>query len=242
MTISDVYRLMLGRAHVSAQDALTKEMVLSCCRDYYPTNSSSSYTAIGIDVRPDILDFVAVQRADSQGGVRVLTVRELTGKTMWNDAAQLARNLNAQSQVVDCRPETGMARRYQERAPGEVWLAEYHDGSAGYTFDRKSFMVKANRTELLDDTHWLVDTPGKLILPYPTEMVQQFAFEMTQLVKMNKEDPATGKMRSVYIKRGPDHKRHALGYAMLAAKRCAIIPEGQVGPAPVVVKRAYDID
>jgi hypothetical protein len=242
MTLSDVYRLELGRAHVSAQEALTKEMVLSCCRDYYPVNRSTSYTAIGIDVRPDCLDFVCIQRADSQGAVRLLCVREFVGKTMWNDAAELARNLNAQCQVVDVRPETGMARRYAERASGEVWLCEYNDAAGGVHFDQKSGLVKANRTELLDNTHYLVDTPGQLTLPYPTDMIQQFAVEMTNLVKMNKEDPATGKMKSLYIKRGPDHKRHALGYALLASLRCGIVPQGQNGPAPVTVKRDYDID
>jgi len=218
MTLSDVYRKILGRAHVAAKDKLTSDQVLACCRDYAVVVASTVPTAIGMDVGKDVLYMVAVHPLEAKA-LRLIGAWEFRGEHCWDLANAMAKALNAHTQVVDGMAETFAARKYQKKGTGYVFLAQYNDKISGYNYNMGSGVVSAKRTELLDQTHWLATYPGKLSLPYPSQVIKDFALHMSNMTKVPQEDPESGAIHYVYVKMGPDHFRHALGYAVLAANR-----------------------
>jgi len=143
----------------------------------------------------------------------------------FNDVHDIGKRFNVRCAVIDALPETRKAREFQQAEPYAVWLCYYVDSQYGHTWDESNFIIKANRTELLDTTHDLIQKPGELIIPRRNTEVEQFALEMANAVKVVDENPETGSRAYKYRATGPDHYRHALGYCWLASERVPVSPD-----------------
>ena len=88
--------------------------------------------------------------------------------------------------------------------------------------DEESGVIVTGRTEICDATHKLVTIPGMLEIPRRCNEVDEYALEMTNLVKVLEEDKKTGGVKYRYKaldKTGHgEHYRHATNYFKLACE------------------------
>ena len=222
--IADFYRYVLGLAYLDADQGLTAADVLLRCTNDPPATLSSRPTVMGVDVGKVLHVTIGYRLGlESYQVIAALVVES------WPELKQVAKAFNAGVTVIDSMPELSKARDYQRAAPGEVWLCQYIESVRGMSFERKTGIVSVNRTEALDDSLFIVRTPGRLRLPRPSRMVQWFATEVANSVKVVTKDPGTGKVHARYMETGPDHFRHSLSYFLIGARRSSpILKETQV--------------
>ncbi len=212
--LADIVRLRLGKPYVAAEDRLRQSDVLSCCGDYGQLNSSDGPCAMGIDCqKPKRVVIGARTGRDSYSVFRVMPY----GDHSWDGLTDLVRRFNVKSVVIDIRPYEDSARECQKRLNRLgviVFLCEYSETTPiGSSFNTKSGICKVNRTEVLDQSHRVVTTQGKLNLPHRCPEIEEFAKQMCATAKIL--DPKKGHYR--YRKLGTDDYRHAMNYFILAA-------------------------
>ncbi len=125
--------------------------------------------------------------------------------------------------VIDAQPHTHAARAFAKRHPGRVFLADYGEtqkGMVDWGYDTEHTpTVKINRTDALDgwrDAHQM----GTRRIPRLEGEGREYARQMTNIVRLMREDPNTGQKRAVWRRRGPDdHYAHADAYAEVALMR-----------------------
>ena len=125
--------------------------------------------------------------------------------------------------VIDAQPGIHSARSFAKRHQGRVWLAYYGDtqkGMADWKYDTDNTpTVTINRTNALDgwrDAHQM----GKRRIPRLEGEGQEYARQMTNIVRLMREDPDTGQKRALWRRRGADdHYAHADAYAEVALTR-----------------------
>ena len=141
------------------------------------------------------------------------------GMEAWDEIADLCYRFNVKSGVIDIYPYEDMARHFQKKhaASMKIWLCEYKETTPlGTVFNPNTKMVQVARTEIMDTTHRLVATPGKLILPRRA-MCIDFAKQVASPFKVLETNKKTGQKVYRYKKTNtPDHFRHALNYFELA--------------------------
>ncbi len=213
--IADVYRYVLGRAYLEAQYGLSANDVLLCCTPELPASSSLLPTVMGVDVGKQL--HVLIGQRLTADSLRILTALLVDS---FDELAAVGRAFNVEVTAIDNEPEIRAAREYQGRGPGQIWLSDYIDSVLPAAYDETTRVVKVNRTEILDATHYYIRTPGKLWLPAPTEVVKMFADHCAALAKVVEKNPKTGDVKGVYVQTGPaDHFRHAFANLILAARR-----------------------
>jgi hypothetical protein len=125
--------------------------------------------------------------------------------------------------VIDALPNQHAARAFARRFPGRVYLAYYGEtqkGMVDWGHDTEHTpTAKINRTDALDgwrDAHQM----GTRRIPRPEGEGREYLRQMTNIVRLMREDPDTGQKRAVWRKRGADdHYAHADAYAEVALKR-----------------------
>lgn len=212
--LGDVIRLRLGRPYLDAKHGLTAADVLLCCGRDPAMLSSSIPTALGADVGKVIHVVIGVRLTND--AYRILTCLTVDG---WDELKRLAMAFNVEVSSIDNEPEIHKAREYQASGPGRIWLSDYVESVQPANYDEKTHVVKVNRTEILDTTHFYIVTPGRLILPAANSMVEMFADQCAAMVKVVARDERTGDQSSTYLSNGPDHFRHAFANFLLAAKQ-----------------------
>ncbi len=225
--IKDVYRLMLGIAYISIEDQLTESAVLACCGVEKMPNSFVGPCAMGIDVGKTL--YVVI-------GYKINPKQYVTIKTTrvdnWNAIHDLARRYNVRSCVIDIGPDIFKPREFQQAEPYEIFLCRYSETlSTGTKWDLKTGVVTVNRTEVCDQTHWLVMTPGMLTIPRLSDEIKQYTKEMCALAKVPEKDDFTGAIIERYKNIAPDHYRHATNYFYLAAQRIGFVSTQYTGSA-----------
>jgi hypothetical protein len=212
--MGDVMRLRLGRPYIAAEDQLTTPEVFNCCGSGAQLTSHRGPCAFGLDVGKT--KHLVIGARTGTDRYEIFRVERLSG---WNEIGDMIRKFNCKSGVIDIRPYEDEARRFQNSMRGmRIFLCEYSESTPlGTSYNRKTGIVKVNRTEVCDATHDLVVAKGKLVLPssrYPEITV--FAKQVCNPAKILEVNKRT-KM-SVYRYRGTDdHYRHALNYFLLAA-------------------------
>lgn len=212
--LGDVLRLRFGLPYLEAQYGLSANEILLACTQEPPASRSSLMTAMGVDVGK-VLHVVIGRRigSDAYRIVATLLVDD------FDELKKVAKAFRVTCSCIDNEPELRAARAYQSSGPGRIWLSDYVEAVGPAAYEVKTGIVRVNRTEALDDTHFYLSKPGRLLLPTATKLVRQFAEECASMAKVVTRDSATGKTRAQYISRGPDHFRHAFVNFLLAARQ-----------------------
>ncbi len=218
-TEAEFQRTVLGVAFARAEDLLRESEVLSLCDNTHMAYSHTGPCAMGFDVGyPLIHVAIGVRIAnDKYRIVRVARVKK------WSDLHDLARRYNVKSTVGDVAPEHHKIREWAKEAAsyGNTTYICYTQAHLK-TFDvwGQDNVVKVNKTDIFDRTHYMVTNPGMLTLPRRCAEVDIFAHQMTQCAKFLDTD-ARGNVSYRYAKVGDkqDHYRCALNFFYLACKK-----------------------
>ncbi len=132
---------------------------------------------------------------------------------------------------IDGMAETRVARAIAGQFPMKAWIVWYTGQKDKYKWDDEKRQVDVNRTESLDNSHYILQN-RKLLMPMRNSMIEEFADHCGHLVRELEEDEDTGVKEYVWKKIGPEDFRHALNYACLAAG----VESGQkLTPSPGIV-------
>lgn len=217
--LSEIIRLRLGWPHIDSAEKLTKEDVFSCCDETLgPKNSHEGPCAMGLDCMHTKNIVIGARLPNGNKIIYYMGVITGQGMDAWNEVGDLCHRFNVKSGVIDIRPYEDMARHFQKIHPEiKTWLCEYKETTPlGTVFNPNTGMVQVARTEIMDATHRLVSTPGRLILPRRS-LCKEFARQMVSPFKVLETNKKTGQKVYRYKKTNePDHFRHALNYFELA--------------------------
>ncbi|OPY12288.1 MAG: Phage terminase large subunit (GpA) [Syntrophaceae bacterium PtaB.Bin038] len=211
------YNSKLATAYVDAANRLSPQDVYRCIgRDAMETRHDGP-CAMGVDVGTFL--HVVVGYKPQAGCLKICHVARLRE---WNELHDLALRFRVDCAVIDREPEIHKAREFRQAERFQVFLADYQEHQRGDArWDLDQGLVVMNRTELLDRVHTAVTTPGQLEIPRLTSEIEQYATEMSNLVKVLVEKP-NGSRLYEYKQVGPDHYRHATAYFLLAAERIPV--------------------
>ena len=214
---SNIYRRMLGRAYIRAEDKLTVNDVYNCCGQE-PIYQKSEYpSAMGVDVGHDSF-FVVIGHKESEIKYRISYIGELAN---FNDLHDLAQNNNVKCAVFDADPRRAEIRKWRKKQKFPVWLCFYHDSlKMDVKRDEDQGTLTVHRTETCDATHEMITTPGVTEIPRKSSLVIEFAKQCANMAKIPIDDPITQNRIYRYKRLGQkaDHFRHALNYFYWAAK------------------------
>ena len=213
--LTNFYNLNLGRAYVTAKEALSKEQVLKLCSSQFPKDPFSGTDPIYMGV-------------DQGKGLHIFFLKEVNGKILGWPAYEVDFEKldgyvkkHVKRCVIDALPETRKARELADRNKGKVYLNFYVETQKGSTkWNDEEFISQENRTESLDASHALCQgteaVPSILVLPQRDENMEEVALQFSNIAKKLEEDEETGSKRYVWIKKSADHYRHAYNYAVIA--------------------------
>lgn len=214
-TLTIFHNLQLGLAHETGDEALGKEQVLELCDPSFPANpwALPGPTYMGVD-QGLLLHIVFKKYAKG---------KILTWFVIEQDFEALDKYMDSVARcVIDALPETRKAREFAMRFRGRVYLNFYNENQKGSTkWDEEQFISQENRTESLDASHSVYKSK-QIVLPSRTPEVEEFAEHCKNIAKKLDEDEKTGSKRYIWVKRGPDHFRHADNYANIAMSEAGI--------------------
>jgi len=217
--LTEFYNSRLGLSYISAENRLTPNDVYLCCGQDVMLTWDRGPCAMGVDVGSQLHVVVAYKPKD-----KILQACYLVRVSSFNDVHDIAKKFNVQCACIDALPETRKVREFQQAESYPVWLCYYTDSQYDQVWDESNRIIKANRNELLDISHDLVQKPGELVIPRRNEELEQFALEMSNEVKVL-EEGSDGSRTYKYRTTGPSHYRHALGYCWLASERVPVSPD-----------------
>ena len=224
--LSSIVRLRLGWPHISAEDKLRKEDVLSCCGESnYPLNSHSGPCLMGLDCMKGKHLIIGARTGSESFEIYKVAIIRGEGMDSWNEIEDICKRFNVKVGVVDIRPYEDMARHFQKKVNFKVWLCEYKETTPlGSIFNPNTKMVSVCRTEIMDTSHRLVITPGNLVLPRRSPEIIEFARQLCSPFKVEELNKKTKQMVYRYRKTNdPDHFRHCLNYLLLAGNKSGIV-------------------
>ncbi len=218
-TEAEFQRTVLGRAYARAEDKLREAEIYQCCCPDQMAYSHEGPCAMGFDVGFPMLHVIIGHRVH---GDRYKIIK-LARVPDWKTLHELVKRFNVKATVGDAQPEMHRIKEFAEEE------AKY--GNTVYpcfykpylkTFDRwgADNIVDVNMTEIFDETHDMVTSPGRLLIPSNCEEVKIFAHQMCNRAKFLDEK----RKEYVYKKVGDlqDHYRSALNYFRLACKKVGL--------------------
>ena len=232
------YRQDLGQPFTSPESRLTPEILDSCVQSWVP-QVPLRMNVMGIDVGAKLHVVIRGRLND-----RWYLLEALTAET-FEELEDCFQCYHIECCVVDALPETREARRFQKAHMGTVWLAQYtHQGlEPDWSYD--SWLVKAPRTVILDETLQRF-REGVYVLPADVRALADGEyFRHLQAPVRTIELDAWGQQFAVYRHRKPDDFAHAEVYATLATIRASLsegwiatIQERGSGPQLVMLERS----
>lgn len=212
-------RLRLGRAHIEAQNRLSVDQVLDCCRRELILSSDKGPCFMGVDQGGGDQDLfhIVIGKKVNIGG-RVGKIIHLAIEKGWNELDTLMKKFHVARCVIDGLPNQDDARKFAHRFPGRVFLSYFSKTQKGaYAWNEEQYTVTSYRTESMDASHKEI-SDQKIILPSRCRIVELFASHCHNTAKKLHEDEETGEKRYVYIPKlgGPDHFRLAQCYESMA--------------------------
>lgn len=225
--IGEVYNSKLAMAYIAAENRLPREAVYARCGLDPMDFSSSDPTAMGVDV--GALLHVVIGYRIGREQYKIIRMERVAD---WSDVHDLARDFNVRSGVIDLKPELHKAREFQKLESYPIFLCDYSEHiKTSPQWNLDDGVVKVNRTEICDETHALVASDERLMLPRRSAEVDCFADQVVSIVRLLQEDKVSGGDKYRYKKLRADHYRHALNYFYLAAKRLPVC--SRFGPRSV---------
>ena len=213
--LAGVYKNDLGLPYSSAEDKLTKHVVLANCgndgmpeRHHGPCaigvdNDDNKHIVILIRTGPDRYEAVKMARLDN-----------------FNAVYDLIKKFNIRSGVVDMKPNKDSATQFQKAAMSigcRIFLCDYTDSPLqDANFNENTGVVKVYRTGIFDTTHRIISNQ-QIVLPRQSPTVEEFARQCCNCAKQ-KDEKRKDVVIYRYVKTGDqqDHYRNALNYAITA--------------------------
>jgi hypothetical protein len=217
-------RMKMGLPYIEAEYRLTKNDLYQCIGPDMMWHHHKGPCAMGIDVGSKILHVVIMDKPN-ENVCRVVYAGRFNE---FEEIHDLAKHFNIACCVIDENTERRKAREFGDKEPYMTYLCRYLTGPEKYTnWNAREKLVKVHRTEVCDETHNLVVTPGRLILPRINSEIEEYIFEMTNIAKSKEVDELTGDVTMKYIRlKSDDHYRHATNYAWLASTQVGLSKEG----------------
>lgn len=216
--LDDIYRLRLGLPHIDAEQQLTADRVWECAGQDVMPQRHPGPCAMGVDVGKTKHVVIGIRTGHERYEV-VRVARVLT----WNDLHDLARAYNVRSAVIDARPYEDEARAFQKAEHYRIFLCEYSESSVvAPQFNTNSGIVKANRTEICDQSHRVI-AERRIKLPRRSSEMEEFVKQACNLAKVLETNKRSGQQVYRYLPptSGGDHYRHALNYFLMATQGIA---------------------
>jgi Phage terminase large subunit (GpA) len=213
--IGEFWRGRMGVAYVEESGRVTKDQVLYCCGQNPRMVATSLATAIGVDVGNPKYWVAGVH--GPEGKPRIVGMG--TEKT-FDDIRRRSVELRSRSGVIDEYPETEKAMELVRSAYPKWWRCRYLTGKPEperktVNKEERDQKIEVHRTSALDALLELIRNKG-IELPKRDQVVEEFAQQVENLVRIEEMSESTGEMKHRYIDTGPDHYAHAAVY-MLAA-------------------------
>ena len=202
----------------SGANVLTDSILDKCCRDY-ALGPKPGGAFCGIDVGSVL--HIVIRGTD--WSLRYTGER----RNFDNDLIDLLRSHGVLVTAVDIEPETRAVRDFQAKMPANtLWPVDYVTGMESVdiqpmSFDTDRYMVKADRTRLLDAVRGLFTLAsrgeqGGATLPLNAKDIPNYYKHMKALERKVVVD-AKGNSTATYTHIAPDHFHHAEVYAYIAA-------------------------
>jgi hypothetical protein len=210
--MADFWNSRLGFPYEDRTTSLTPESLNACGGDY-PMAASGTACTMGVD-QGDELHVVVSDR--QQGARRVLWAGVLD---RFESLDALMRNYDVRACVIDGLPNTHSARGFSGRFPGRVYLCYYQRGArGGAQWNDAAGTVAVDRTESLDGSAGEYLRRGVRLPRHPL-IEDVFKPQMCNAARRPLRDSAGEITGYEWVRRGPDHFRHADSYDQLAGSR-----------------------
>ena len=218
-TEAEFQRTVMGNAYARAEDVLRESEVYQCCTSDQMAYSHEGPCAMGFDVGYPTIHVVIGHRIGNDR-YRIVKIARVPS---WEALHDLAVRFNVKSTVGDAMPESHKIREWAKKEAGygnTVYPCYYQPFLK--TFDNwgTDNVVKVNMTEIFDESHDMVTSPGKMLIPRNCEEVKIFAHQMCNRAKFldNK------RKEYVYKKTGDkqEHYRNSVNYFYLASKKIGL--------------------
>jgi hypothetical protein len=222
-SIEEFYRTVLGIPYITAEHKLSLQDVYSCTgQTIQGTSMDKITTVMGVDVGKVLHYVIGVKVNDKQW--EILKVGRAEDQYELHDVAE---RMNVNFAVIDHDPEIHMVEEFQKEEATynmTVFLNRYSDTKRGPVVWNDDGTCVSGRTKWCDKTHDAIS--GKqLLLPRRCQEVEEYAYEMTNTVKVLEIDEKSGlsKYRYRQLSNKPDHYFHATLYFLLAASQVAAV-------------------
>ncbi len=220
-SIEEFYRTVLGIPYITAANKLTEQDVMACTGMSIQSGYSKARTVMGVDIGKVLHYVIGIKLGNNQ--YEVLKIGRAEDQY---ELHSIAERLNVQFAVIDHDPEIHMVEEFQKVEPYSIWLNRYSDTMRGLPvwIDKgdKRGTVTCPRTKWCDKTHDAIS--GKqIVLPKRCPEIDEYAFEMTNSVKVLEIDERSGlsKYRYRQLSNKPDHFFHATLYFLMACSQVA---------------------
>lgn len=219
---AEFQRTVLGKAYARAEDVLRESEVYQCCTQDQMRYSHDGPCAMGFDVGYPLIHAIIGHRI-GKDRYRIVKMARVPD---WGSLHDLAQRFNVKSTVGDAMPESHKIREWAKTEMGSgntvyPCYAQHHLK----TFDNWGVdnIVKVNNTEIHDETHQMVVSPGRMLIPRMCEEVKIFAHQMCMVAKFLETDKR-GQSSYFYRKIGDkqNHYRSALNFFYLACKKVGL--------------------
>ncbi len=210
--VADFWNSRIGFPYEDAATALGAD-VLDACDGGYPAAAKGECCTMGVD-QGNELHFVISSRAS--GMRKIVRVGVLDS---FEALDVLMSAYDVRLCVMDALPNTHSAKAFAARFPGRVFLCFYSSTrKAEATWNAESATVVVDRTYALDAA--AAEYFGMRVrLPRCPEMEEKFKPQMRNLARKPERDAAGDIVGYEWVRRGPDHFRHADCYDYLAGER-----------------------
>ena len=213
----EFYRTVLGLPFISAEHKLSQQDVFACTGQYIQGNYSTVPTVMGVDIGKQLHYTIGIKISERQ--YEILKVGRAADQF---ELHEIADRMNVKFAVIDHDPEIHMVEQFQKAEPYKIFLNRYSDTKRGPAVWKEDGTVTSGRTKWCDKTHDSI-SDQQIILPRKCAEIEEYAYEMTNTVKVLETDEKTG--LSVYryrqLSNKPDHFFHSTLYFLLAASRVA---------------------
>ena len=239
--LQEVMNSKLGMAYISAENRLTPQEVRRCMdNNLLPPLKHTGPTAMGVDVGNQF--HITILDKPTEKELRIVKVLSVSSNKMddFTPLHDIAVQYGVKSMVIDFAPVQHNVRAFREAEEFEVFGCIYQEHQRGpATWDAEQGVVRINRTEICDESHKVISTIGRLIMPRRNPDMDEYTTHCCNLAKVLEEDKDTGSKEFRYRKLGPDHYRHSLNYALLAAQRIGVYtpPSKEANSADAKIER-----
>lgn len=212
--MADFWNSRIGFPYEDRTTTVSRETLNACDGDY-PIAASGTACTMGVDQGNELYAVVS----EWQNGLRrVLWAGVLDRfERLW----KLMADYDVRACVIDGLPNTHSARDFADAFQGRVFLCYYQRGARGSAvWNPAARTVAVDRTEALDAAVAAYARRG-VRLPRDPIIEEHFKPQMGNLARRPLRDANGEAVGYEWVRRGPDHFRHADCYDQLAGTRGA---------------------